>query len=103
MLEVNDATFEDEVINNNGVVVVDYFAEWCAPCKNLMPRVESVNDQSEDVKFVKVNIDNNLESSLRNSVRTIPTLIVYKDGQVVNEARGCSKLSESELKELVNV
>lgn len=101
MQSVNDSNFEEEVLNAKGTVLVQYSAEWCNPCKALTPRVQSIVEQVT-AKVVKVDIDSSFESSMRNSIRTVPTMILYKDGLVVKEARGCSKMTENEIKEFVN-
>jgi len=101
LLEVNDSTFETEVLNSKGIVVVDYYSNSCAPCKRLMPKLENVSGSITSGKIVKVDVEHNFEASMRNKVKTIPTLIVYKNGEVVGDHRGCSQLSESEIKNLL--
>ena len=104
MQEVNDGNFESEVIEGSKgqVVLVDYYSNSCNPCKRLMPKLESVSASAASPgKIVKVDVESNFESSMRNMVRTIPTLVVYKDGEVIGTHRGCSQMSEEAISELL--
>jgi len=105
--EVTDITFEKEVIegSSDSVVIVDYYSNTCAPCKRLMPKLENVSEKlsSDSNKIVKINVEENFESSMRNMVRTIPTLAVYKNGEVIETLRGCSQISEEEIENLLNL
>ncbi len=86
---VTDSEFDNEVLGANGPVVVDFWAEWCGPCKALSPLVDEVaNEMGDKVKIVKVNIDENPEAPTKYGVRGIPTLIAFKDGQVVDTKVG---------------
>ncbi len=86
---VTDAEFENEVLGADGPVVVDFWAEWCGPCKALSPLVDEVAGEMDGkVKIVKVNIDENPESPTKYGVRGIPTLIAFKGGQVVDTKVG---------------
>ena len=106
MQEVNDGNFEDVVIagSQDSVVIVDYYSDSCAPCKRLMPKLENVSGRNtKPSKIVKVNVDGNFESSMRNMVRTIPTLVVYKNGEVIESHRGCSQMSEDAIEALLAI
>lgn len=86
---VTDATFEAEVLKSKVPVVVDFWAEWCAPCRALAPTLEEVANQFKDkVKFVKINIDENPETPTQFGVRSIPTLILFKEGRQVDQSLG---------------
>jgi thioredoxin 1 len=80
---VTDSSFEDDVLKSDTPVVVDFWAEWCGPCKMIGPSLEELsNEFGSDVKIVKINIDENPSTPSRYGVRGIPTLMVFKGGQV---------------------
>jgi thioredoxin 1 len=79
-----DKSFEKDVIKADGHVLVDFWAEWCGPCKQLSPIVDDIaNDMGDKIKVFKVNIDENPDSPAKYNVRGIPTLIIFKDGAPV--------------------
>jgi thioredoxin 1 len=87
--EVTDATFEEEVLNSSQPVLVDFWAAWCAPCRMLAPTVEAVAEQFQGrAKVVKLNVDENMESSTRYGIKGIPTLILFKDGKETERVVG---------------
>ena len=86
---VSDAEFESEVLKADQPVVVDFWAEWCGPCKQLLPLVDEIaGEMKGKVKIVKVNIDESPEAPTKYGVRGIPTLMLFKDGQVVDTRVG---------------
>lgn len=88
---VTDATFDAEVKNSDIPVVVDFWAEWCGPCKQIGPALEELSDEMEGkVKIVKVNVDENPNSPAQMGVRGIPALFLFKDGQVVSNKIGAA-------------
>ena len=88
-IAVSDAEFESEVLNSDSPVLVDFWAEWCGPCKVLSPLVDEIADEmGAKVKVVKVNIDEAPEAPTKYGVRGIPTLMIFKDGQVVDTRVG---------------
>lgn len=88
---VTDATFENDVINSDTPVVVDFWAEWCGPCKMIGPSLEELSDEMGDkVKIVKLNIDENNETAIKYGVRSIPTLIMFKGGEAVDMKVGAA-------------
>lgn len=96
ILHVTDADFEEKVLKADGPVLVDYWAEWCTPCKMIAPILDEVAKQYEgQVTVAKLNIDNSPETPQRYGVRGIPTLMVFKGGEV--EATKVGALSKSQL------
>ncbi|WP_166417780.1 thioredoxin [Cochlodiniinecator piscidefendens] len=88
---VTDATFDAEVRNSDIPVVVDFWAEWCGPCKQIGPALEELSEVYEGkVKIVKVNVDENPNSPSQMGVRGIPALFMFKDGQVVSNKVGAA-------------
>lgn len=80
---VSDASFEAEVLNSDKPVLVDFWAEWCGPCKAIAPMLDDLADDYKDrVKIVKLNIDENQKTALNYNVRSIPTLLLFKGGKV---------------------
>lgn len=81
-------------ITNDGLVIVDYFATWCGPCKMIAPEYEKTSDELRDVKFIKIDIDSHRELALKNQVKAVPTLIIYKDGVEVSRESGYKTSSD---------
>lgn len=86
MLELNSINFETETKNGN--VIVDFWAEWCGPCKMLGPVFKELSEEMTDVKFAKVDVDENQELAAKAAVRGIPTLVLYKNGAEVSRIVG---------------
>ncbi len=83
LAKVSDATFEDDVIKASVPVLVDYWAEWCGPCKQIAPALEEIASEMDGrVSVAKLNIDENPQTPQKYGVRGIPTLMLFKDGQV---------------------
>jgi thioredoxin 1 len=86
---VTDANFEDEVIKSSEPVVVDFFAEWCGPCKAMAPALDQVaQEMAGKVKVVKVDVDQNPAITQRFRIQAMPTLLVFKDGKVAAQQVG---------------
>ncbi len=85
---VTDSSFEEEVLNSDKLVLVDFWAEWCGPCRALAPKLEELSNEMSEVKIVKVNTDENKESPAKYGVRGIPTMILFKNGQEVDQVVG---------------
>lgn len=103
-IAVTDATFDAEVLQSDLPVVVDFWAEWCGPCKQIGPALEELSEEmAGKVKIVKVNVDNDSVKAAELGVRGIPALFVFKGGQVVaNKAGAAPKAAlESWIKESV--
>jgi thioredoxin 1 len=96
-LEVTEATFEQEVLQSETPVLVDFWAEWCGPCHAVSPVLEKIAEERKDeLKLVKVNIDVEQGLSLRYGVMSIPTMILFKDGEPAAAAIGAQPKSALE-------
>ena len=87
-LNINKNNFEQEVLNSDKPVLVDFWASWCGPCRMIAPFIEEIANERNDIKVAKVNIDDEPELAVKYQVMSIPTLLVIKDGKVVNQAVG---------------
>lgn len=86
---INTAQFKSSVEENKGIVVVDFFATWCGPCKMLAPVFEQVGEEMKnDATFLKVDIDQSLEIAQKFRISTVPTMIIFKDGKPVESLVG---------------
>ncbi len=89
IIDVTDATFEGEVLKSETPVLVDFWAEWCAPCRAIAPIVKDLAEQyGEKIKIVKINIDDSPQTPGTYGIRSIPTVLAFKDGQVVSQLTG---------------
>ncbi len=101
MNEVNYNNFKQNVIDKSGVVLVDFYADWCGPCQMMAPVLKEVESEHSDVSIVKVNVDNSPELAGIYGVMSIPTLIVFKDGNPVSQNIGyCPK---EKVEEMINI
>lgn len=88
-VELTDSNFEQQVLNSNKPVLVDFWAEWCAPCHIIAPIVEELADEYKENLIVgKVNVDNNPQISMNYGIRSIPTLLIFKGGKAVDQIIG---------------
>ena len=88
VLKVTDDTFEQEVLKSNIPVLIDFYADWCGPCKMLSPIVDEVAAENDDIKVVKVNVDEAQNTAIKYQIMSIPTLVVIKNGNEVNRSVG---------------
>jgi thioredoxin 1 len=90
-LEITDATFDEVVLKSDKPVVVDFWAAWCGPCRTLAPTIEELaTDYEGKVTVGKLDVDGNTEFAAKYGVRNIPTVLVFKDGEIVNRQVGVS-------------
>ena len=87
-INVTKNNFEAEVLNADKPVLVDFWAAWCGPCRMVAPMVEEIAEEREDIKVVKINVDEEQELASRYQVMSIPTLMVMEHGEVINRATG---------------
>lgn len=99
IMKVTSANFEEEVLNSDKTVLIDFYADWCGPCKAYSPIVEAVANENEDIKVVKIDVDKAQDIAYKYQVMSIPTTVVIKNGQEVNRAVGM--MSKSDLIEMV--
>ena len=101
IIRVSDTSFEEQVLNSGGPVLVDYWAEWCGPCKMIAPILEEIADEYVDkLTVAKINIDENRETPQKYAVRGIPTLMIFKNGEVAGTKVGA--LSKSQLSAFID-
>ncbi len=86
--EISDAVFEDEVVRSDKPVLVDFWAPWCGPCKTLGKVLEGIAAERDDLKIVKMNIDENHEQAIAHQVMLLPTVILFKDGKPLGRLQG---------------
>ena len=88
IMKVTGANFEEEVLNSDKTVVIDFYADWCGPCKLYAPIVEEVASENQDIKVVKINVDEAQDIAMNYQVMSIPTTVIIKEGKEVNRAVG---------------
>lgn len=99
VIAVTNETFKNEVLDSNQKVVIDFYADWCGPCKVFSPIFEKVSQELEDVKFVRVNVDEEPELANKYMAYSIPYIVVIENGEVVNSHTGL--VDEEALKQLI--
>ena len=87
-ISVNKNNFNQEVLNSDKPVLMDFWAPWCGPCRMVGPLVEEIAKERSDIKVVKINVDEEQELAMQFRVMSIPTLVVMKNGKIVNQAVG---------------
>ncbi len=99
VLDVTAENFEEEVLKSEKPVLVDFYADWCGPCKMLSPIIDQVANENEDIKVCRINIDNEEGLAVQYGIMSIPTLLVFKSGEVSNQTIGV--VSKSEILEML--
>ena len=87
-IDINKNNFQEEVMNSDKPVLLDFWAPWCGPCRRVVPIVEEIAQERPDIKVGKVNVDLESELAGQFGVMSIPTLVVMKNGQIVNQSMG---------------
>ena len=101
VLEIDDITFDTEVLKSDKPVLIDFWAPWCGPCRAISPLVEELSSEfGNKIKFVKCNVDNNPITPGKYGIRSIPTLMFFKDGNVVDQVIGI--VAKSKLEGIIN-
>ena len=101
IIQLSDASFEDDVIKANVPVLVDFWAEWCGPCKMIAPVLDAIAEEfSGKITVGKMNVDENNETPAKHGIRGIPTLLLFKDGQVAGTKVGA--MSKAQLVDFIN-
>ncbi len=101
VLHLNDSNFNSEVVNSKEPVLVDFWAEWCGPCKMVAPVIEEISKEYEGkVKFAKLNVEEAANTATNFGIMSIPTLMLFKNGSVVKQIVGA--VSKSELKSTID-
>jgi thioredoxin len=88
IIEVTDTNFQAEVVEAAEAVLVDFWAPWCGPCRIVAPHLEELNDERQDMRVVKLNVDDNPETAARYNVMSIPTLLLFRNGEVAHQIVG---------------
>ena len=95
VIKLNNENFKTEVLESNKVVLIDFYADWCGPCKMMSPVIDEIaNEVSENVKVCKLNVDEAQDIAVQYNVMSIPTLVIIKDGNVVDTLVGLRAKSE---------
>lgn len=97
-LKITDQNF-DEIVGSTGIAVVDFWAEWCAPCRKLGPVIEEVAAAHKDIAIGKVNVDHNPAKSVEHGVLSIPTVVFFKDGKPVERRKGL--MSKQDIEKII--
>lgn len=94
IIKLDTNSFEKEVLNCSGVVLVDFWAEWCGPCKMQLPVLEEISSGMADIKVCKVNVDENNELAIKFGIRSIPTMMIFRNGEKVDQLVGLKQKNE---------
>ena len=88
VIKVNEENFEEEDLQSEKPVLVDFFAEWCGPCKMLSPVVDSIAEEMPQIKVCKIDIDDSIELAQQYRVMSVPTLLIFQNGKVIDQSVG---------------
>ena len=93
VMNITKNNFQEEVINSEKPVLLDFWAEWCGPCRMMSPVVDEISEERSDIKVGKINVDEQQELDAKLGIMSIPTLVVMKDGKIVNQSVGAGPKS----------
>ena len=99
-IKTSDSTFQDDISSKSNLVLVDFWAEWCGPCKQISPILEEIANAKDNLNILKLNIDENPATPQKYNVRGIPTLMLFKDGKLIDTKIG--SLPKSSLEDWIN-
>lgn len=97
---VNSGNFKKEILENDKVVLVDFYADWCGPCKMVAPILEKIGSERSDFDIAKINVDESQDLAYEYSVQAIPTMVIFKNGKVVNSITGF--MTENQIVEMLS-
>lgn len=92
--EFTDSNFDETVLSVGGLAVVDFWAEWCGPCRMVGPIIEQLAEENPDVNIGKVNVDENNALAAKYGIRSIPTILILRDGEVIDRVSGAKPLGD---------
>lgn len=95
-ITINKSNFQDEVMNSDKPVLIDFWATWCGPCRMLAPIIEEIAEERDDIKVGKVNVDEETELAEKFNIESIPTLVLIKNGKIVRQSLGYRPKSDIE-------
>jgi len=98
--KTSDSTFQDDISSQSNLVLVDFWAEWCGPCKQISPILEEISNEKDNLNILKLNIDENPVTPQKYNVRGIPTLMLFKDSKLIDTKIG--SLPKSSLEDWIN-
>ena len=94
VLKITNKNFEEEILNGEKTAIVDFYADWCGPCRMMSPIIDEIAEENAEIKVGKVNVDENQELAMKYSVMSIPTIIIFKNGKVHKQFVGVTSKTD---------